>query len=51
MLLKLKDTVDHDGRRSVAGDEIEVANDGQAQALIAAGVADAVKGAKPGKAG
>ena len=47
MIVQLKDTVDHDGRRYEAGQALDL-DDGQAQALLRVGVAEpAPEGAEP----
>jgi hypothetical protein len=47
MIILLKDTVDHDGRRYEAGQALDLADD-QAQALLAVGVSEpAADGAEP----
>ena len=50
MIVQLKDTVDHDGRRYGAGQALDL-DDGQAQALLQVGVAEpAPEGAEPANA-
>jgi hypothetical protein len=50
MIILLKDTVDHDGRRYEAGQALDL-DDGQAKALVRVGVAElASEGAEPANA-